>query len=437
MNRTMETDLLGLTGAKSLDPLSAPRRAPGQGEAFRFSLIEAGTERPAPVAATDSAHETDPATALPAWIIPAEDMPAGAEAPGTGLPEIAAAQASEADSEGADSVEEELLLDAVPAPPQTAEPAARTPADAAEMASQQPVEEAQPGHQAQDSRAEAPAVEAGGETEIKPGTNADMGDGSDATGGEAQTDLEFQADIEPEATAEPADTSPAPAREDAPKSDLAALDAASASGASGSGTDHAIHGAATGDAAGRVEGTSSTTPAMMSAGAPAAASAPATTAQAQATTFAVPPGQAMVTASPAEVVSIITDTVSGAEDPQDRVVIRLDPPELGRVSIDFKIDAQGVQHITVTGETPEAMRHLRAMHFELVQALERQGLTSGDMTFRQETSNGQNGGSDRPQFAGTGREPANERADMSVRLASPPPRNIQPPRAGGGLNIRL
>ena len=54
----------------------------------------------------------------------------------------------------------------------------------------------------------------------------------------------------------------------------------------------------------------------------------------------------MLAATPAEVVSIITDNVSGTEDPQDRIVVRLDPPELGRVSIDFKIDAHGVQHIT-------------------------------------------------------------------------------------------
>lgn len=460
MNRTLETDLLSLTGARSLDPLAAPRRAPGQGEAFRFSLTEAGTERPAPVATADSTLETDPATlALPAWMIPAEATPAGAETPETELPEMTAAQAPEADSEVSDSVEEELLLAAVPAPPQAAEAAAepategalpleadaiqaaKTPAEATELARQQPVEEAQPGHQTQESRAEAPAVEAGGETEVKTGTKADtgtdMGEGSDTSAGETQADLELRADMEPAATAEPSDTSPAPAREDAPKSDLAALDAASTSGAAGTKADHAIHAATTGDTAGRVEGTSGTSPALMSAAAPATAPAPAPAAPAQATTFAPPPGQPMVTASPAEVVSIITDNVSGADDPQDRVVVRLDPPELGRVSIDFKIDAQGVQHITVTGETPEAMRHLRAMHFELVQALERQGLSSGDMTFRQETSNGQQGGSGRPQFAGTAPDPASERADMPVRLASPPPRNIQPPRAGGGLNIRL
>ena len=56
MNRILETDLLSLTGAKSLDPLSPPRRTPGQGEAFRFSLTEAGTERSASVAETDRRH---------------------------------------------------------------------------------------------------------------------------------------------------------------------------------------------------------------------------------------------------------------------------------------------------------------------------------------------------------------------------------------------
>ena len=460
MNRILETDLLSLTGAKSLDPLSPPRRTPGQGEAFRFSLTEAGTERSASVAETGSTAETETAaTALPAWMIPAEEAPAGTQTPETGLPEEAVAQAPDAGSEASDTVEEELLLAPVPAPAQAvATPAeapadgglpletdaiqtAKAPAEAAGLAPQQPVEEARTGHQTQEPGAESSLVETAGETGIGTGTNADTnanaGERSDSPAGEPRADLELQADIAPEAAAEPSATSPAPAREEAAKSDLAAPGAASASGAAVTGTDHAIHAATTGDTAGRIEAASGTSPALMSASAPAAAPAPAPAAPAQASPFAPPPGQPMVTATPAEMVSIITDTVSGADDPQDRVVVRLDPPELGRVSIDFKIDAQGVQHITVTGETPEAMRHLRAMHFELVQALERQGLTSGDMTFRQETSNGQNGGSGRPQFAGTAPDPASERAELPVRRASPPPRNIQPPRTGGGLNIRL
>ena len=54
------------------------------------------------------------------------------------------------------------------------------------------------------------------------------------------------------------------------------------------------------------------------------------------------------------------------------------------MSIDFKFDANGLQHVTITGETSEAMRQLRLMHFELIQALERHGIGSSNMTFQQQ-----------------------------------------------------
>jgi flagellar hook-length control protein FliK len=98
----------------------------------------------------------------------------------------------------------------------------------------------------------------------------------------------------------------------------------------------------------------------------------------------VPTHTALV-AAPTDLVGIISKT---AEDGQsDRVVVQLDPPELGRVSIDFKFDSQGIQHVTITSETPEAMRQLRQMHGELVQALERQGIGSQNMSFQHQQQN--------------------------------------------------
>lgn len=92
------------------------------------------------------------------------------------------------------------------------------------------------------------------------------------------------------------------------------------------------------------------------------------------------PAFAVVTASPAQIVDIVAKTADDGQS--DRVVVQLDPPELGRVSIDFKFDAQGLQHVTITSETPEAMRQLRQMHSELVQSLERHGIGSENMSFQ-------------------------------------------------------
>ena len=449
MNRTLETDLFSLAGAKSLDPAPPLRQEAGQGEAFKFSLLEAGTELSAPIETDASSREViSDAAPLPAWMIQAEEIEVPpVAAADRDLAEIASTDLLEkveniltAEPEPAPEIEAETevqdpILVAVPAPLQMVKTA---PEAGAEFARPEPAEEIQPHSQIKAADTQAPALEADDQTELAGSTQTEGEPGTDTgTGSETGSDtstahaIDLTPDTEPQTA-----TEPDPGPSDAPRSDFAALGTSSATGTT---TDHAIHAATTGDTAGRVEGasgitdTTTATPAMMTSTAPAATP----TTSAPATTFAVPPGQPMLAATPAEVVSIITDNVSGTEDPQDRIVVRLDPPELGRVSIDFKIDAQGVQHITVTGETPEAMRHLRAMHFELVQALERQGLSSGDMTFQQQSSNGQNGGTSRTEYAGTSGGSATELTETPVRLASPPPRNTQPPSSGGGLNIRL
>ena len=96
------------------------------------------------------------------------------------------------------------------------------------------------------------------------------------------------------------------------------------------------------------------------------------------------PTNALVVATPAEVVDILSDSVASPDEKKNHVHIQLDPPELGRVSLDFKFDTHGLQHVTIVGETPEAMRQLRLMHFELVNALERQGLSSENMSYQQQ-----------------------------------------------------
>ena len=141
----------------------------------------------------------------------------------------------------------------------------------------------------------------------------------------------------------------------------------------------------------------------------------------------------VLVAVPAEVVNIVSKT---AEDGQsDRVVVQLDPPELGRVSIDFKFDAQGVQHVIITSETPEAMRQLRQMHGELVQALERQGIGNQNMTFQHQQQSQQQSPQANPLLrmaaAGT------STPGPSLLTAIQPQPSSPQLSAGGRLDIRL
>jgi len=148
------------------------------------------------------------------------------------------------------------------------------------------------------------------------------------------------------------------------------------------------------------------------------------------------PTHAVLTAGPAETVKIITESIDAPDDARDRITVQLDPPELGRVSIDFKFDAQGLQHVTVTGETPEALRQLRLMHFELVQALERNGLSSENMSFQQQSfQQQQQARQDTGQrLLASAPEPGAPLAPAPI-LASP---DLRPTRAaGGGLDIKL
>ena len=96
-----------------------------------------------------------------------------------------------------------------------------------------------------------------------------------------------------------------------------------------------------------------------------------------------PTAPSITIASPNELTSIILNAINTGMDPREQLVVQLDPPELGRVMIDFKFDAQGLQQIIVTSENPEALKRLREMHFELTQALREQGLSDQNMSFQQ------------------------------------------------------
>lgn len=104
----------------------------------------------------------------------------------------------------------------------------------------------------------------------------------------------------------------------------------------------------------------------------------------QVNTGLTPTAAAIPVAAPSDLTSIILNAAKNGADPQEQLVVQLDPPELGRVMIDFKFDAQGVQQITITSENPEALKRLRELHFELTQALRDNGLSDQNMSFRQE-----------------------------------------------------
>lgn len=173
--------------------------------------------------------------------------------------------------------------------------------------------------------------------------------------------------------------------------------------------------------------------------APALPAAPAQTASAtpvvSTALVAAAPAPTM-TAPPAEIPAILSQSLSGVDEQRDRIVVQLDPPELGRVSIDFKFDAAGLQNVTITGETPEALRQLRQMHFELLQALERQGLSSQNMTFQQ---SGSNADTDAELFSsntdGDAETSNTKRRDNEAPTLRPTP--VPTVANGTGLDIRV
>ncbi|PKP83100.1 MAG: hypothetical protein CVT79_03375 [Alphaproteobacteria bacterium HGW-Alphaproteobacteria-18] len=145
------------------------------------------------------------------------------------------------------------------------------------------------------------------------------------------------------------------------------------------------------------------------------------------------PAHAMLTATATQLPEIVARATSDGQD--DRIMVQLDPPELGRVSIDFKFDAQGLQHVTITAESPEAMRQLRLMHFELVQALERNGLTGQNMSFQHQAPQQNEGWGENAKLAGTRFDtPALTGTGLMIAADSNPNRQIA---SSGRLDIRL
>lgn len=175
--------------------------------------------------------------------------------------------------------------------------------------------------------------------------------------------------------------------------------------------------------------TASTVPAVppfQVAGGPTAPTQPVASTQ-------LAPTHSVVVATTTQLPDIVARATTDPQD--DRIVVQLDPPELGRVSIDFKFDAQGLQHVTITAENPEAMRQLRQMHFELVQALERNGLSGQNLSFQNQTPQQNESWSQQAKAGGNRPDgPSLSGSGLVVAADSNPHRLVA---SSGRLDIRL
>lgn len=129
-----------------------------------------------------------------------------------------------------------------------------------------------------------------------------------------------------------------------------------------------------------------------------------------------------VIAAPNELTSVVMNALKNGGDVQEQLVVQLDPPELGRVLIDFKFDAQGLQQITVTSENPEALKRLRELHFELTQALQDQGFSDSNLSFQQEAQDQSQSNWQAPEWARAQSQvvAAAERSSSASAMPTPP-----------------
>lgn len=135
-------------------------------------------------------------------------------------------------------------------------------------------------------------------------------------------------------------------------------------------------------------------------------------------------------AAPSDIPTIVAQSLS-SDEVHNRVHVQLDPPELGRVSLEFKFDSQGLQQIVVTADSADAIRRIRAFHPELVSVLEQHGLSGNEMTFREQAS-GQNAADWRAQGLPDPEE------DAEIAASTPTSPATSAARTGTtGLDIRI
>lgn len=435
MALTFESDFRSLKTAASLDPPERRTGKPGRGDDFANELRsarETGVEAAEPAAPDKTADLALPAAAQqPPAVAPPTTLHEAAFT--TATPQIPATAIASGDTAFSEpGTGREILHAIAPADPQLtpaalmtdgrALPAAEAPvtAPAANAAAPGDLPEAQsPGPDAPREVSPAPGQKAAPSGEMASLAMAATAKPAGPAERAAAPETRSSQLVPRKAEAPAAPLSGQPLASPLPADPVSAETAIATLTAGGERTTESANGSTAGTT---TLSLAASAPAAPQAAAPSPAPAPMT------------PAQAVLTASPAQIVDIVART---AEDGQtDRITVQLDPPELGRVSIDFKFDSQGLQHVTITSETPEAMRQLRQMHSELMQALERQGIGSQNMTFEHQQQQAPQTQAPNP-FA---RAAALNESGNSLTAASPlTPEHPQGKRTlpGGRLDIRL
>ena len=66
---------------------------------------------------------------------------------------------------------------------------------------------------------------------------------------------------------------------------------------------------------------------------------------------------------------------------QDRIAVQLDPPELGRINMEFIFDGRGLQNVHVIADSPEMQQFLKRHGHLLGQILSDSGLPEASISF--------------------------------------------------------
>lgn len=135
-----------------------------------------------------------------------------------------------------------------------------------------------------------------------------------------------------------------------------------------------------------------------------------------------------------QIPEIVSDSLGKINSRDDGIVVQLDPPELGRVSIDFKFDEAGAVSVTVTGDSPEALKQLRLMHSDLLRAIENNGLQNSELNYRENDRRGDSNSNSRQVLASNH---TSDTADEDPTSEPPtaPSRSLS--RHSDSLDIRL
>lgn len=101
------------------------------------------------------------------------------------------------------------------------------------------------------------------------------------------------------------------------------------------------------------------------------------------------------------IVSTVADAILTAKETPKGVVVQLDPPEMGRVYIDFMFDTDNRVNVVVKADNVESYNILRERSQDFLQMLSDNGFGDIDLSFEQQSSNSESSSNDEdPQSYG-------------------------------------